>query len=212
MRGKRRDVLQRVSHSKIYGGVVNGCVHPPTTSCSPWNRYTLTFILSAKVSGLQCIMSKRVCKRLRSELGLQQVDIDIRVKRIDVWIHPASVQSGGNAFYIAPCDWTNKHGCNRAAVLNHFDVRGTFVRPAHFHYVWEKRLAMEVIRGQINTPLVHISAFASKMAYLDKYLVKVCLEWRPSQPDPSLANKGLLATRRFEHSPLSDCVMYNAKM
>lgn len=164
------------------GGLVRGRMHPPTTSASPWNVYTVTTIWTAadeKDKGIVCLGKKAIAKIVQVELGLSTDAIDMRITRMDIWTPPAFQANDSNCIVFSPSDWTSRDNCSSANQINWYEAWGTSVQPAHAHYVWPKSIATQVMRAGVDFEVVKFDIIAGQ-----QFLLKIHLMWRYPTPNP----------------------------
>lgn len=192
-RGRRRFMRRGSGRRKLLnGGMIRGRMHPPTNSASPWNNIVCTFQWNPTATDgkvfvpIQTLGAQQVRRQVKTELGIQS-EIDIRVRRIDVWTQPQTSNSTRNTVVIAPCDWTQCGG----APINWYESWGTAVQPAHGHYVWPKSISTVVLPFGSDCTIVKFDVRDKNFAYI----VKIHLMWRINAPNP-LQQLGVLTSLR----------------
>lgn len=169
-------------------------MHPPTTSASPWNTYTVTTIWKAEksdASGIVCLAKKTIATIVKTELGLSTEAVDMRISRIDVWVPPAFQNNDKNCIVLSPSDWTHRDACANANQINWYESWGTSVQPAHVHYVWPRSIATQVMRAAADFEVVKFDILAGQ-----EFLLKIHLMWRYPTPNPRPDSESLLISVR----------------
>lgn len=190
-RVKRRRGPRRL-RIPLSGGLIRGRMHPPTTSASPWNSYTVTTIWKATAAdkgGKFCLTAKEVETATKAELGIAD-KIDMRISRVDIWTPPAFQNNDSNCVVFSPVDWTHRDGC-KIAQLNWYESWGTSVQPAHAHYVWPRSISNQVIPDGKDFPVMLFDIIAGQ-----QFLLKIHLLWRANNPVPRADSGVLISVRK----------------
>lgn len=204
-RGRRRRPVRRGFGRKMQlGGMIRGRMHPPSNTASPWNNYVVTFLWNPSAPAkdmpfntFQLLNSGNIRDQVKQELGING-DIDMRIRRMDVWTQPQTSNSTRNCIVMAPFDFVTCGG-----IINWFESWGTSVQPAHCHYIWPKSTSNVVIAAGNNCRVLQFDVRDASFAYI----IKCHLMWRKNSPNPLRVSEGVVTNLRtfsYEASPSPD--------
>lgn len=188
-RGRR--VRRGIPRAILNGRCVRGRQHPQTNSASPWINYTVTFKWTPTATGISCITVNQIDSQIKSEIGLKDEGLILRVYRFDAWVLPVSTATNRNCVVIAPHDFTQGQSCERKQYLNWYEAWGTAVQPAHVHYVWPRSMQVYAMDSKSTAAIVSFDVVNKDISYL----VKFSTSWRPEAADPN-PKSGIISSAR----------------